>query len=241
MVDSAIFWAIALFSVGAALGAVLSRSIINAALCLIVVFLSIAGVFVLNNADFLAIAQVIIYAVGLTIIMLFAIMFTGDRPLPQQRSNPVARIASGIVVLYIFGLLIRAVAGAFPANASLSRTPEFIQTMATQGSTTELGKLLFMTYAMPFEIASILLLAAMIGAIIIAKKRFVETSELETGLRFEIDRESAPSEEAIEAIRASRQIGSPTDQRLSPQMEIGGLEETEPATMVGVGTREGEQ
>lgn len=239
MVDSAIFWAFALLSVGAALGAVLSRSIINAALCLIIVFMTIAGVFVLNNADFLAIAQVIIYAVGLTIIMLFAIMFTGDKPMPA-RTNPVAKVGYVVVLLYVFGLLVRAMTGAFGAESFVTRSPEFIQSMVAQGSSTRLGLLLFKTYALPFEIASILLLAAMIGAIIIAKKRFVETGELEGSLQFEFDDTSAPSADAIEALRAKRLYGTTQDTATSPQTEIGGMPETSPESSVGVATREGE-
>ena len=219
MVDSVIFWAIALFSVGAALGAVLCRSIIHAALCLIVVFLSIAGVFVLNNADFLAIAQVIIYAVGLTIIMLFAIMFTGDKPLPLQRKNPIAQIVGCVTLLYMFGLLLRAVVGVFPADLSLSRSPEFLQNIVAQGSTTVLGSLLFKAYALPFEIASILLLVAMIGSILIAKKRFTEIPEQADEMRFEIDRESAPSSAAIEALRSRREMASAATTSLQPLQE----------------------
>jgi NAD(P)H-quinone oxidoreductase subunit 6 len=204
MLDSAIFWVFAIVSIGAALGAVFTRSIIHAALCLIVVFMSIAGFFVLNNADFLAIAQIIIYAVGLTIIMLFAIMFTGDKVMEKSKVNRAGRLAYGIIAAYVFALLLRGMlsgTGIILPNIA----PEAALRFSVQGSTAMLGELLFNKYALPFELASLLLLAAMIGAIVIAKKRFVESEAADLGeTRLALDLASAPSEDAIRALRRER-------------------------------------
>ena len=204
MLDSAIFWAFAILSVGAALGAVFTRSIIHSALCLIVVFMSIAGFFVLNNADFLAIAQIIIYAVGLTIIMLFAIMFTGDKVMEKQKVNRAGRLAYGIIAAYVFALLIRGILhGAHEIMPQVS--PDVAQQFQANGSTGMLGALLFNKYGLPFELASVLLLAAMIGAIVIAKKRFAESDENQLGeMRLALDLASAPREDAIAALRLER-------------------------------------
>lgn len=229
MVDSAIFWVFAVISVTAALGAVLNRSIIYAALCLIAVFLSIAGFFILNNADFLAIAQIIVYAVALTIIMLFAIMFTGDRPMQGGSGSRLSRVAAGITLLYVFGLLTYAALRAFP-DAGAGPNPQLAEELATYGSTGKLGALLFSTYALPFELASILLLVAMIGAIIIAKKRFVESdTDLWGDVKLPVDTSSAVPEAAIEAMRAKR-FSQSQERKLSPQTEIGGKPETSPET-----------
>jgi len=204
MLDSAIFWVFAILSVGAALGAVFTRSIIHAALFLIVVFMSIAGFFVLNNADFLAIAQIIIYAVGLTIIMLFAIMFTGDKVLEKHKVSRMGRLAYGIIAAYVFALLIRAVLSS-TVNIMPNVTPEVALQFSTQGSTTMLGELLFNKYGLPFELASLLLLAAMIGAIVIAKKRFSESEAAQLGdVRLALDLASAPPEDALRALRRER-------------------------------------
>lgn len=205
MLDSAIFWIFSLLSVVGALGAVMSRSIINAALCLIVVFMSIAAFYLLNNADFLAIAQIIIYAVGLTIIMLFAIMFTGDKPNYSQKNvSRATKIGSVIVLVYVFALLIRAAFNGFP-NQGLGPNPADAARFVQEGSTAMLGQLLFTDYALPFEVASILLLAAMIGAIVIAKKRFVASEqELLGEMRLPVDLSSAPPEATIELLRAKR-------------------------------------
>jgi NAD(P)H-quinone oxidoreductase subunit 6 len=229
MLDSAIFWVFALTAVSAALGAVLNRSIIYAALCLIAVFMSIAGFYVLNNADFLAMAQIIIYAVGLTIIMLFAIMFTGEKPMDTRKANRTAKLAYGIVIAYVFALMIRGM-----VSGGNITTPAMSQEMATrfsaEGSTAMIGELVFLKYALPFELASILLLAAMIGAIVIAKKRFTESEEDLLGeVRLSVDMSSAPAEDAIAALRAER-MGQSQERRLSPHTEIGGLPETSPET-----------
>lgn len=204
MLDSVIFWAFATVSIVAALGAVLNRSSIYAALCLITVFMSIAGFYVLNNADFLAIAQIIIYAVGLTIIMLFAIMFTGDKPFEAQKVSRTAKMAYSIVIAYVFALLLRAAFLGLSPSVGNPITPEKIEQLAMYGSSAMLGTLLFNKYALPFEVASILLLAAMIGAIVIAKKRFVN-SDVDLGdMRLSIDESSAPSEAALAALRQQR-------------------------------------
>ncbi len=204
MLDSAIFWAFAILSVGAALGAVFTRSIIHSALFLIVVFMSIAGFFVLNNADFLAIAQIIIYAVGLTIIMLFAIMFTGDKVMEKQKVNRAGRMAYGIIAAYVFALLVRGILqGARQIMPNV--TPDVTQQFQAHGSASLLGELLFNKYGLPFELASLLLLAAMIGAIVIAKKRFAESDENQLGeMRLALDLASAPREDAIAALRLER-------------------------------------
>jgi NADH:ubiquinone oxidoreductase subunit 6 (subunit J) len=201
-----IFWIFAIMSVVSALCAVLNRSIVYAALALIVVFLSIAGFFVLNNADFLAIAQVIVYAVGITIILLFAIMFTGEAPKMDRAVPKASLVAYGIVVAYVFALLIRA--AAFPFNTSANViSPNVQNILREQGSTGLLGQQLFGTYALPFEVASVLLLVAMIGAIILAKKTFVETEDLLGTTSFEIDQNSALPERARADLAASEYPG----------------------------------
>lgn len=214
MVDSVIFWAFALLSVGAALGAILCRSVIYSALCLIVVFFSIAGFFLLNNADFLAISQIIIYAVGLTIIMLFAIMFTGDKPFGAHKISPTMRWANRLVIVYTLGLL--GWAGSkvvFPTTSSFS--PEKAELLAKEGSTGWLGMVIFNDYAIPFEVASILLLAAMIGAIVIAKKHFGETSDTLGETRWALETASAPSDAVLAALHAEGYGKQPHDHQTS--------------------------
>lgn len=223
MVESVIFWAFALLTIGAALGAVLHRSIVYAALFLIVVFMSIAGFFILNNADFLAIAQVIIYAVGLTIILLFAIMFTGDNRFEASRMPRAYWVMSAIVVAYTLAVLLRAATASYQAAPV---TEGFARGMILEGSSEMLGTTLFKWYALPFEVASILLLVAMIGAIIIAKKRFVDTEEILGSMKLPLELESAPRPEAVAALEASGASQS-QERRLAPHKETGSAQSSE--------------
>jgi NADH:ubiquinone oxidoreductase subunit 6 (subunit J) len=169
MIEATMFWIFAVLSVVAALGVVINRSIVYSALFLIVVFLSIAAFFVLNNADFLAVAQTIVYAVGLTIILLFGVMFTGDKLRFDRPISAGRFLAYGLVVAFTTGLLLRAGVFHFTENPI---SPEVIAILQSEGSTRMLGRLLFDKYLLPFELVSILLLVAMIGAIVMAKKRF---------------------------------------------------------------------
>ncbi len=174
IVENILFWIFAPLAVTAALGVVFHRSLIYSALFLIVVFLSIAGVFVLNNADFLAVAQTIVYGVGLTIVILFGIMFTGDRPFDDRLASPGKRLAYLIVGAMLLAMLIPAAVYQYnihPASEAL------IATYMTEGSTGLLGLALFTQYALPFEVASVLLLLAMVGAIILSKKQMVPTEK----------------------------------------------------------------
>lgn len=171
LLESLLFWALAALSVTAALRVVFHKSIVYSALFLITVFLSIAGIFVLNNADFLAVAQTVVYGVGLTIVMLFGIMFTGDRRF-QDRAVTKRQFAAYLFVgAMTFGLLL---SPALFAYNVLPTPPMLVAILHQEGSTALLGSALFNHYALPFELASVLLLGAMVGAILISKKTFGE-------------------------------------------------------------------
>lgn len=172
-IDTILFWVFATASVLAALSVVFNRSVIYAALSLIVVFFSIAGVFVLNNADFLAVAQAIVYGVGLTIVILFGIMFTGDRLVADRKFGQPHLAAYFVVGGLTFAALLPVTL--FHYNV-LPTPPMLAMIFQTEGSTKLLGSALFNHYALPFESASVLLLIAMVGAIIISKKSFASGS-----------------------------------------------------------------
>jgi NADH:ubiquinone oxidoreductase subunit 6 (subunit J) len=203
ILDSTIFWVFATLSVLAALGVVLHRSIIYAALFLIVVFMSIAGIFVLNNADFLAIAQTIVYGVGLTIVMIFGVMFTGDRLFKDGAVPRSQYLAYTFIALLSFGVLLSGVLTLFQGREQflypqwqVAPSAATINILQTQGSTPMLGALLFQKYLLPFEVASILLLVAMVGAIVLAKKRFTSEEEVLGLTKFDLNTESDLNPEA---------------------------------------------
>ena len=181
MFESTLFWIFATVAISAALGVVLAPSVLYSALSLIIVFFSIAAFFILNNADFLATAQVLVYGVGLTIVMLFGIMFTGDTPLKDRAGKLGRLLIASISSVALFALIFWGAMGfnlkQVPASA------QWITELHEQGSTLAIGQLLFSKYVLPFEVASILLLGAMVGAIMLSKKTF--TSQ-EPGLTFSI-------------------------------------------------------
>ncbi|MEB3244914.1 MAG: NADH-quinone oxidoreductase subunit J [Vampirovibrionales bacterium] len=185
MIEAVIFWTFALMAIGGAIGVVLHKSILYSALFLIVTFLSIAGFFVLNNADFLAVAQTIVYVVGLTIVMLFGIMFTGQQAFAPRKRSKTERfapfVAAGmlLLLLLVVGVASFGQMGPFALGELLPQTAAVLK---AQGSTQMLGTLLFSRYVLPFELASVLLLVAMLGAILIAKRE-LDDDIVETHLR----------------------------------------------------------
>ena len=150
------FWVIAVVLVGSALCVVLLRNIVHAALFLAAVFGAAAGIYVLLNAEFIAIVQVLIYAGAVTILMLFAIMLTQGAMTPQ--GNPFARqwwLAALICIVLAGGIIYAAgnsslALGATNAGVNLGNP-------ASLGSAVRLGQLLYSpftySYVLPFEIA----------------------------------------------------------------------------------------
>ncbi len=175
IMDTLVFWFFAVVSVLMAVGVVFAPSVLYAALCLLSVFFCMAGFFLLNNADFLAVAQVMVYAVGLTIVLMFGLMFTGNQALPVEQKRfgwlgKTIAIGSGVSII---GLL---------CKASTSFVPKMIyplneatkNNLIANGTAGQLGELLLTKYILPFELVSVLLLIAMIGAIMLSKKTFSE-------------------------------------------------------------------
>jgi len=139
---------------------VVTRNVAHAALFLLVSLVAVAGLYLILFAEFLALVQVLIYGGAIIIVLLFAIMLTRSADYPRISDNrqwPLAALAA----LGVLGVLAAAfLAAPRTAGLELSRpqSPAF----------TDLGNSLFTTWAVPFEVASLVLLAALIGAIIIA-------------------------------------------------------------------------
>lgn len=137
----------------------LSRNVVHAALYLLTSLLGVAGLYVILLAEFLALVQVLVYGGAITIVLLFAIMLTRSREFPFITDNPqklvAAVTASAIFVTLTAGLISSSPLASVPQSTSLKR----------------LGTSLFTEWAIPFEIASVVLLVALIGAIVIARDR----------------------------------------------------------------------
>ena len=181
-----IFWVLAVGSVAAALGVVLLKDIFRAALLLVVVFLAVAGFFVMMNAEFLAVVQVLIYAGAIAILIIFAIMLTQE----VQQGNLPNRLQPAVVLFPVL-LLAAMVFVAVDTDWNLLENQpqelqdrvEVVQTHTIGGIPDEmregipgsdrsgLGELLTNDFVLPFEIASVLLLAAVIGALVLVRER----------------------------------------------------------------------
>jgi NADH:ubiquinone oxidoreductase subunit 6 (subunit J) len=167
------FYVIAIVLVGSSLAVVLLRNIVRAALSLILVFGAAAGVYVLLNAEFIAIVQVLIYAGAITVLILFAIMLTQHSM--SQRSNPFSGQwwLAGLICVLLGAGIIYAVGSSTMLAGSASSTLPLAGVGPSTGTVVRLGQLLYSpftySYVLPFEIASIVLLVAIIGAIMIGR------------------------------------------------------------------------
>jgi len=166
------FWLLAIMCVGAALAVVLMKDLFRAALCLILCFFCVAGLYVTLNADLLAGLQVLVYVGAIALLILFAIMLTKD----AQQANRFNKMAVPVLILSVvlMGAMIAAVVDA-DNFASVTPAPEQ-DTQLEEGEPTTgaIGELLFSEdngYLLAFEIAGVLLLAAVIGALVLVRER----------------------------------------------------------------------
>ena len=159
----AVFYVVGGIALLAAAGVVITRNIVYAALFLLVALGGVAGLFVLLNAEFLALVQVLIYGGAIVIVMLFAIMLTRQQEFQVTTEHAQWPLAAAVSI----GLFIL-LSTAFVTNSgqfnSATRTGISIPNQAVW-----LGETLFTTWAIPFEIASIVLLIALLGAIVITR------------------------------------------------------------------------
>ncbi len=160
-VAQGIFYLIAALAVAGGLGVVLMRSTVYAALFLILALLAVAAVYILLASEFLALVQVLIYGGAVTVLLLFALMLTRASDLPETMVGAQWPVAA-FVSLLLLGLLIVTVA--------TSNWPGDADGLITRLPFEELGDALFRRWAVPFEIASLVLLVALVGAIILARQ-----------------------------------------------------------------------
>ena len=159
------FWLTAALIVSGALGAVLLANIVHAALSLVAALLGVAGIYLLLGSEFLALVQVLIYGGGVTILLLFGLMLT------RAADDPI--IADGSQKPFAFGMA--ALIGGIFAVALLDA--DWADVGATAVPFRDLGVRLFRDFGLPFEIASLVLLVALIGAVAIARSDPEEEAE----------------------------------------------------------------
>ncbi len=157
-----LFYLLAAVSILSAVTVVAARSPITSVIALIVCFLSIAGHYILLNAQFLAMVHVIVYTGAILILMLFVIMLLNMNQLVEQRKPLLVRIAAVATGGLFFLVLLAA------TRQGLSVAPAHFD--AGIGLVHTIGTVLFRDYLVPFEVSSVLFLAAMAGAMVLAKK-----------------------------------------------------------------------
>jgi NAD(P)H-quinone oxidoreductase subunit 6 len=163
------FGILGLMMIGTALGVVLLPKIVHSAFLLAGVFISIAGLYILLNADFVAAAQILVYVGAVNVLILFAIMLVNKQEDYVERpGRTVRRLATAVVCIGLFALL----------GTMVLATPWSIDTTSVpiKDTVVALGEHFFSDYLLPFELASVLLLMAMVGAIILARRDLIPES-----------------------------------------------------------------
>ncbi|MDB9493728.1 NADH-quinone oxidoreductase subunit J [Spirulina major CS-329] len=159
------FGLLGVLMIAAALGVVLLDQIVYSAFLLGGVFLCMSGLYVLLNADFVAAAQILVYVGAVNVLILFAIMLVNKQETFKPVGNRWLRQgATALVCVGLFALL----------STMVLATPWVVDTTVVLTSTVvQIGKHFFSDYLLPFELASVLLLMAMVGAIILARRDFI--------------------------------------------------------------------
>ncbi len=161
--EMVIFFILAVVAVAAGVGVIAQRNAVRSALFLLINFCSLAGLYILLNAQFVAVVQVIIYAGAVVVLFLFVVMLLGmeraEESADLRRYQWIAAALLGVLLLagIIWALI--------PAEA------ETVPALTRADNVRQIGAALLTDFAIPFELASVVLLVAIIGAVVLAKKR----------------------------------------------------------------------
>ena len=169
MLEAVVFYTLAAFILGFGVLVVTARNTVHSVLFLVANFLCVAVVFVMLAAEFLAIIQVLVYAGGIVVLYLFVVMLVNlkrppEAPLDTRRQSRAGFVLAAVLLAELSAILVytagRPAPAPVPGPAAAAGT----------GNTEAVGMLLYTDYLIPFELASMLLLVAMVGAIILARK-----------------------------------------------------------------------
>ncbi|MDJ0571743.1 MAG: NADH-quinone oxidoreductase subunit J [Pleurocapsa sp. MO_192.B19] len=163
------FGILAAMMIGTALGVVLLPNIVHSAFLLAGVFVSISGLYILLNADFVAAAQILVYVGAVNVLILFAIMLVNKQEnFAKLPGRLIRKVSTAVVCFGLFALL----------GTMVLVTPWSLDTTspAVINTVVSLGEHFFSDYLLPFELASVLLLMAMVGAIILARRDLIPES-----------------------------------------------------------------
>lgn len=170
VVQNIIFFCISAMICASAIGVVRTKNVVHAALFLVTVLAGVAGLFLLIAAEFLAWVQVLIYIGAVTVLLLFGIMLTKapmgkSEDLDNDSKLPAYAVALGTLVL-----LIALIVDAFDSSQKIAIGGKEATKTLANGRMDALGDSILYTYVFPFEVVGLLLLAALIGAVVMARK-----------------------------------------------------------------------
>jgi NADH-quinone oxidoreductase subunit J len=167
MLHAIAFYTLAVLILGFAVLVISTRNTVHSVLFLVSNFLAVAALYVLLTAQFLAVIQVLVYAGGIVVLYLFVVMLVNLKRPPEDHSAPQRRTWIGVA---LSGLVLVELGG-IVAYGQLSQSGTSMETSDLALNNVErIGMLLYTEYLIPFEVASMLLLVAMVGAIILAKR-----------------------------------------------------------------------
>jgi NADH-quinone oxidoreductase subunit J len=166
--EIAIFLLLSAVTIIAAANIVIQRHPIYSALSLILTFIALAGIYIQMHAEFIAVMQIVVYTGAIMVLFVFVIMLLNPRP-DVKTFNKVYVVkyfaipAVGLFILEVAAVISRSAAS---GNSAIPLTAD-----ALPGNTQWIGKALYTQYALPFEVTSVLLLVAIVGAIIMSRKK----------------------------------------------------------------------
>lgn len=190
-IETWMFYVLAALAIPFAYGVILDKAIIRSGFLLIGVFGAISGLFLILQAQFIAMAQIMIYAVGITLVVVIALMLTNPRmDLDLKPATGNSKLTGFVVSFVLFAVIYLAIrSDAWPIKGELPAA----------NNVAVIGQAITGQYSLPFEFASILLLAALMGAIMLAKNEPVEPEILEYS-----EASGAASDAEAEALTTAR-------------------------------------
>ncbi|HJN42691.1 MAG: NADH-ubiquinone/plastoquinone oxidoreductase subunit 6 [Acidobacteria bacterium] len=171
MPEAIAFYTLSVLILGLAILVVTAKNTVHSVVYLVINFLCVAALYVVLQAEFLAVIQVLVYAGGIVVLYLFVVMLVNLKREPEAHQDPrrlglLGLVLAGAVLLELAGIVVYSYSREPSAPlAAASTVPAEIQ-----GNIEQVGWLLYTDYLIPFEVASVLLLVAMIGAIVLAKR-----------------------------------------------------------------------
>lgn len=168
-----VFIMLAVLAIASALAMIINKNVVNSALFLVLNMVSLAGLYLILQAQFLAVIQILVYAGAIMVLFLFVIMLLNVEE--EEKLFDAFRFKyflAFILGVGVTGQIFYSLAGV------TDLLPEISENMATVGTVEAVGDVLFTTYLLPFEITAILLTAAVVGALMIAQHKIKRTEEI---------------------------------------------------------------